>query len=144
MNASRLTASEIKEFLDLQPHPEEGGFYVETYRSAEEIRPDALPNRYAGKRAFGTGIYYLLTPDTFSAMHRLQSDEIFHFNLGDPVEMLRLHPDGSGEIVRLGTDLRRGEKPQVVVPRGGLAGIDFGAGRRVRPSGRDGCPGVRV
>lgn len=117
MNASRLTANEIKELLNLQPHPEEGGFYVETYRSTDEIHPDALPNRYAGKRMFGTGIYYLLTPDTFSAMHRLQSDEIFHFYLGDPVEMLRLHPDGSGEIVRLGTDLQRGEKPQVVVPR---------------------------
>ena len=58
---------------------------------------------------------YLLTPDAFSEMHRLRSDEVFHFYLGDPMEMLQLRPDGTGEVVMLGTDIVGGMRPQVVV-----------------------------
>ena len=65
----------------------EGGLYRETYRSDLQ-----WPNG----RAAGTAIYYLLAPDTFSALHRLASDEVFHFYLGDPVEMVQLDPQ-SGE-----------------------------------------------
>jgi predicted cupin superfamily sugar epimerase len=77
-----------------------------------------LPSRYKGVRLFGTAIYYLLTPETFSAMHRLPSDEIFHFYIGDPVEMLQLWPDGSIRVLILGSDILNGMQPQVVVPRG--------------------------
>ena len=87
---------QIKSLLNLTLHPEEGGYYVETYRSNERIPTEALPDRYDGPRSFTTAIYYLLTPDTFSAMHRLSTDEIFHFYVGDPIEMLQLFPDGSG------------------------------------------------
>src|SRR4030043_1480467 len=113
-----LTADQIITLLNLKPHPEEGGYFVETYRSAENILEGALPIRYKGARPFGTAIYYLLTPETFSAMHRLQSDEIFHFYLGDPVEMLQLFPDGSGKLFILGSDILNGMLPQVVVPQG--------------------------
>lgn len=113
-----LTADQIIFFLSLKPHPEEGGHFIETYRSLEIIPETALPGRYKGIRNFGTAIYYLLTPGTFSAIHRLQSDEIFHFYLGDPVEMLQLWPDGSGKVVILGPDILNGMQPQVVVPRG--------------------------
>jgi predicted cupin superfamily sugar epimerase len=112
------TADQIRISLNLKPHPEEGGYFIETYRSSETISQKALPSRYKGLRALGTAIYYLLTPETFSAMHRLQSDEIFHFYLGDPVEMLQLWPDGSGRVVILGSDILNGMQPQVVVPRG--------------------------
>src|ERR1041385_8561277 len=88
-----MTAEEIIALLKLKPHPKEGGFFAETWRADEAIPPGVLPPRYSGPRAIGTCIYYLLTPTTFSAMHRLQSDEIFHFYLGDPVEMLQLWPD---------------------------------------------------
>jgi hypothetical protein len=77
-----------------------------------------MDNRYAGPRHTSTAIYYLLEPGTFSEMHRLKSDEIFHFYAGDAVEMLQLHADGSGQIVRIGNRLAAGERPQVVVPRG--------------------------
>jgi predicted cupin superfamily sugar epimerase len=97
------------------PHPEEGGFFRETYRCDET--PSGVPPRYQGKRAFGTAIYYLLTPETFSHMHRLDSDEIFHFYAGDPVEQLILRPDGNADTVLLGTDLLAGQVPQHVVPR---------------------------
>lgn len=78
----------------------------------------ALPVRYGAARSFGTAIYYLLTPTTFSALHKLESDEIFHFYLGGAVQMLQLHPDGSGRTLTIGNDLAAGQKPQVVVPRG--------------------------
>ena len=113
-----LTADQIITLFNLKPHPEEGGYFMETYRSSETIPEKALPSRYGGVRSFGTGIYYLLTPETFSAMHRLQSDEIFHFYSGDPVEMAQLWPDGSGRVLILGSDFFNGMQPQVVVPRG--------------------------
>lgn len=113
-----INADQIISLFNLKPHPEEGGYFVETYRSLETIPESALPGRYKGVRNFGTAIYYLLTPATFSAIHRVQSDEIFHFYLGDPVEMLQLWPDGSGKVLILGSDILNGTQPQVIVPRG--------------------------
>ncbi len=107
-----MTADEIKTLLKLEPHPVEGGFFRRTYTSSGQLD---LPR---GKRAQGTAIYYLLEPDTFSEMHVLDSDEIFHFYLGDPVEMLQLHPDGSSSVLTLGPDLRAGPHVQLVVPAG--------------------------
>jgi len=112
-----MNAEEIIQLLGLQPHPEEGGYFVETYKCQEVIPRTALPHRYVSKRSYCTAIFYLLTPDTFSALHRLESDEIFHFHLGDPVTMLQLHPDGSTKVVTLGQDIRSGQQLQVVVPR---------------------------
>src|SRR5438876_1104235 len=97
-----MSAQELIDFLHLQPHPKEGGHFRETYRAGETIASAGLPARYGSARAHGTAIYYLLTPGTFSALHRLQSDEIFHFYLGDPVRMLQLGPDGKGHSVVLG------------------------------------------
>jgi predicted cupin superfamily sugar epimerase len=114
---SALTAGQIKELLHLVPHPCEGGWFVRTYESGEMLAPAALDARYNGPRRTGTAIYYLLEPDTFSEMHLLQSDEIFHFYLGDPVELVQLLPDGSGTITLLGNDLAAGQTPQAVVPR---------------------------
>ena len=132
-----LTADKIIALLNLKPHPEEGGYFVETYRSSETISEKALPSRYKGVRSFGTAIYYLLTPETFSTMHRLQSDEIFHFYLGDPVEMLQLWPDGSGRILILGTDIMNGMKPQVVIPKGVWQGARLLNGWKIRPLGHN-------
>jgi len=114
-----MTADEVKTLLGLQPHPREGGWYVRTWESAERIAPESLPDaRYAGARRTSTAIYYLLEPGTFSEMHSLASDEIFHHYLGGAVEMLMLLPDGSSERVVIGKDLAAGERPQQVVPRG--------------------------
>jgi predicted cupin superfamily sugar epimerase len=110
------TAQRLIETLQLQPHPKEGGFFRETYRSTDLLT--ALPGRYPSDRCAGTAIYYLLTPGTFSALHLLHSDEIFHFYTGDTVRMLQLHPDGRGEEIVLGSDVLAGQRPQVVVPYG--------------------------
>jgi predicted cupin superfamily sugar epimerase len=113
-----LSAEEIIELLDLRPLPREGGWYRETYRSDLHLPAATLAPRHPDGRDAATAIYYLLTPDTCSALHRLQSDEVFHFYLGDPVEMLQLDPAaGTGRVVVLGTDLLAGHRPQVVVPR---------------------------
>jgi predicted cupin superfamily sugar epimerase len=109
-----VTAEQVAALLDLEPHPTEGGFFRETYRSDGEFEPGGL---YRGVRAHSTAIYYLLTSETFSAMHRLPGDEVFHFYLGDPVEMLVLRPDGSGEVVVLGSDIEA-MTLQHVVPGG--------------------------
>ncbi len=114
----RPTAEELIAALHLQPHPMEGGFFRETYRSPEAFPATALPDRYGGPRSHNTAIYYFLTPTTFSALHRLRTDEVFHFYLGDPVRMLQLWPDGTSRTLLLGTDLLAGQQPQVVVPRG--------------------------
>lgn len=133
-----MTADEIITLLKLKPHPEEGGFFAETYRSDESIPKNVLPARYKEARTFGTAIYYLLKPNTISAMHRLQSDEVFHFYLGDPVEMLQLSPDGTGKIVILSADLHSGMQPQIVVPHG------VWQGSRLRPGGKFALLGCTV
>jgi uncharacterized protein len=115
MSSPNLTAADVKRLLNLEPHPREGGCFRRTYEADERI---ITAERYSSPRLTGTAIYYLLEPDTFSEMHRLQSDEIFHFYLGDPIEMLELHADGTGEIIRIGPDIVSGEVPQHVVRRG--------------------------
>ena len=103
-----MDADWIIKHLGLEPHPGEGGYFRETYRSPLIFHREAHGNDYGGDRSICTAIYYLLTKESFSAMHRLRTDEIFHFYLGDPVELLRLAPDGSGEVVGLGSDLVAG------------------------------------
>jgi len=114
-----VTATELKQLLGLTPHPREGGWFVQTYAASETIPPDAFADaRYSGPRRTSTAIYYLLEPETFSEMHRLRSDEIFHFYAGDAVEMLQLLPDGSGRALVIGNDFAAGQRPQVLVERG--------------------------
>ncbi|MEA3310443.1 MAG: cupin domain-containing protein [Chloroflexota bacterium] len=116
-----LKVAQIKKLLGLQPHPE-GGYFAPTYRSTITIPSTALSARYLSPRVCGTSIYYLLTTDSCSRLHRLKSDEIFHFYWGDPVEMLLLSPDGTGKKVYLGLDLLGGMRPQICVPHGSWQG----------------------
>lgn len=125
---SSWDAQAVIDHLGLIPHPEEGGYFRETYRAEETLA--AAPARYQGARSFATAIYYLLTPQTFSHMHRLESDEIFHFYAGDPVEQLLLHPDGRAETVTLGPDVFAGQQPQHLVP------AQAWQGARLAPGGR--------
>ncbi len=122
--------------LDLKPHPVEGGWFVETYRSDESFTSAA-----GVRRSLSTAIYYLLTPDSVSALHRLRGDEIFHFYLGDPVEMLQLRPDGGGRIITIGTDFGAGMRPQVVVPAGVWQGSRLAPGGRFALLGTTMAPG---
>ena len=112
-----MTADDVIHLLSLQPHPVEGGFFRETYRSTDTLPQTVLPS-HGGQRSVSTAIYYLLKPGHVSELHVLPGDEVFHFYLGSPVRMLQLWPDGSGMEVILGSDIVAGQVPQLVVPAG--------------------------
>jgi predicted cupin superfamily sugar epimerase len=101
----------------LLAHPE-GGYYKETYRSAENIPHAALAQRFSGPRSFSTAIYFLLLKELFSAFHRIQSDECWHFYEGASLHVHVLHHDGSYELIRLGRNSSEGEVYQAIVPAG--------------------------
>jgi predicted cupin superfamily sugar epimerase len=122
-----VNVDDIIRTLGLVPHTE-GGYFHEVYRSAETVGRGTLPERYEGDRHYGSSIFYLLTGDTFSAMHRLKTDEVFLFQLGDPVELLRLYPDGNGDVVTLGAAIDKGHMLQCVVPRGCWMGLSLASG----------------
>ena len=125
MDQNYLTVEQIIQALGLQPLPVEGGLYRQTYISDERIPAGALPERYEpAEKPFGTAIYYLLAghPNSFSSLHRLPTDEVYHFYLGDPVEMTLLLADGSSRQVVLGQDLLAGQQVQFVAPRGAWQG----------------------
>ena len=103
--------------LGLVPHPE-GGYFRETYRSAEVLETRHLPARFSGPRAHSTAIYFLLPGDQISALHRIKSDEIWHFYAGTTLTLTLIHPDGRLDTLRLGSEPERGEAFQAVVPEG--------------------------
>lgn len=111
------TVAELVEKFQLLPHPE-GGFYKETYRSPEMINQEALPQRFSGDRHFSTAIYFLLERGNFSAFHRIQSDECWHFYAGQTLHVHVIHPNGQYELLKLGDDLSKAESFQAVVPAG--------------------------
>ena len=115
-------AQELIERLDLVRHPE-GGWFRRTYRSSETVSALALPERFNGSRPFSTAIYYLLESGDISALHRIKSDEVWHFYAGSALRIHCLFPDGRYQELRLGADPTAREQFQVVVP----AGCWFGA-----------------
>jgi predicted cupin superfamily sugar epimerase len=136
-----ITADTVKTLLNLKPHPDEGGYFRETYSSPHILSKNILPEGYTEERSLATAIYYLLTPDTFSALHRLPTDELFHFYLGDPVEMLQLLPDGSGRTITLGQDITKNMHLQVVVKKGVWQGSRLCAGGQFALLGTTMSPG---
>lgn len=102
---------------ELLPHPE-GGYFKETYRSTGSIAADALPAEFGGERNYSTAIYFLLEQGNFSAFHRIQSDELWHFYTGGPLHVYVIDGAGALEIIRLGNNPANGEVFQAVVPAG--------------------------
>jgi len=107
--------------LRLAPHPE-GGWFVQTYRSAESVRDGQLPHRFEGDRVFSTAIYYLLEGKEFSAFHRIKSDEVWHFYAGGSLTLYVT--EGQGRLVqkKLGRDPEKGESFQAIVEAGSWFG----------------------
>jgi len=127
MSAGDDEIAAIVERFDLAPHPE-GGYFAETYRS----------ERSAGARSFSTAIYFLVTAASPSRMHRVASDEMWHFYRGDPLEMLQLGPPERSRVAIVGSDLAAGHSPQLLVPAGTWQGT------RVAPGGRYALVGATV
>lgn len=117
------TASFWIESLGLTPLPEEGGMYKEVYRAGESIPKSALPARFNGSRSYSTSIYYLLERPEFSAFHRLNQDELWHFYDGSTLLVHIIDPDGSYSCRRMGRRVDEGEVLQLAI----LAGCLFAA-----------------
>lgn len=103
--------------LDLKPHPE-GGYFKETYRSDGEISKDQLGKAFTGKRNYSTCIYFLLTSENFSAFHKINQDEIWHFYDGAPIQLHIISKNGSYSKHSIGNDIKNGELPQYIVEAG--------------------------
>jgi predicted cupin superfamily sugar epimerase len=116
------TVQALIQQLNLQPHPE-GGYFAETYRAAEAIPHGALPKRFTGDRSFSTAIYFLIPAGSRSSLHRIQSDETWHFYLGGPITLVQLSEDGVCQTITMGSDFLNGQYLQYTVP----AGCWFGA-----------------
>lgn len=125
--------------LGLSPHPE-GGYYRETYRDDLVLPASALPH-HGGARNASTAILFLLPAGSFSAFHRIASDELWHFHLGDPLVVHVLHPDGRREDIRIGSDVLAGERLQAAVPRGAVFGARVADGGRFSLVGCTVAPG---
>ncbi|MEY8215820.1 MAG: cupin domain-containing protein [Colwellia sp.] len=110
--------------LSLKPHPE-GGFFANTYTADEKILKNALPDRYSGDRSFSTGIYFLIGSENFSALHRLKSDEMWHFYDGESLTVHVFDENGKYSPIHLGRNIEKGEKLQAVVKAGDIFGASI-------------------
>ncbi|MFE9440729.1 cupin domain-containing protein [Streptomyces sp. NPDC006602] len=113
-----MTPDDLVAHYGLEPIPREGGLFRRTWAGPQ--LPDGRPQ--------GSAIVALLTADDFSALHRLPTDEIWHFYLGDPLELLLLAPDGTARTSVLGPDVLGGQHPQLTVPGGTWMGGRVAAG----------------
>lgn len=109
-----MTVDTLVKELDLLPHPE-GGFYKETYRSPLKLSPSCLSSNFTGERNIATGIYFLIEKGNFSALHKIKSDETWHFYFGDALEVIEI--DGAGNLKNtvIGPDILKGESFQYTV-----------------------------
>jgi predicted cupin superfamily sugar epimerase len=110
-----MNSKEIIDFFDLSKHPE-GGYYKETYRSKGEILSENLGTNFDGNRNYCTSIYFLLTSDKFSAFHKINQDEIWHFYTGTVLKLHLISPNGAYHFVLIGNNFLNGETPQFTVP----------------------------
>ncbi|MGW0942849.1 cupin domain-containing protein [Streptomyces sp. NPDC002623] len=115
---SPLTPEDLVAHYGLEPIPREGGLFRRTWAGPEG--PDGRPA--------GSAIVALLTAGDHSALHRLPTDEVWHFYLGDPLELLLLAPDGTSRTAVLGPDVLGGHQPQLTVPARTWMGARVAAG----------------
>jgi predicted cupin superfamily sugar epimerase len=107
-----MTADEIRSLLELEPNAT-CGFVRETYRAAEVIAPGGLPAPFADGRPLGSALYFMVTPAAPVKLHRIRNDQLYHYYVGDPLEVLLLR--GKGERIIVGPDLRAGNRVQLLI-----------------------------
>ncbi|MCF7952747.1 MAG: cupin domain-containing protein [Spirochaetales bacterium] len=120
---------QVKKILGLEPLEGEGGYFHRIYTGEASPVGEELPS---------TSIYYVITPDSFSTLHKLKHDEIWYFCMGDPSEQLLLHPDGRSAVLTMGTDLLQGQQLSSIVPAG------VWQGTRLLPGGNYAVFGVTM
>jgi hypothetical protein len=102
-----MTPAEIIQTLGLRPHPE-GGHYREMFRDDRKAGPSG--------RSASTAIYFLLQAGELSHWHRVDAAEIWHFYAGESLEIVVKTAGERRRHFVLGSDIVRGQRPQVVVP----------------------------
>jgi predicted cupin superfamily sugar epimerase len=120
--AARPAAAALIKYFHMEQIPQEGPWFTLTYRSADVLAANTLPERYVGARVVGSAIIGIVTRIDFSALHQVATDEIWHFYGGDPLQLLVLQPDGTSESVILGPDVLHGQHLQYMVPHGAWQG----------------------
>jgi predicted cupin superfamily sugar epimerase len=113
--ADELTADRIIALLQLEPNAT-CGFVRTTYLSAQSIAAGGLPPPFADARPMGSALYFLVTPGAPVRLHRIRNDQLYHYYLGDPLEVLLLHEDGTSAREVVGPDLAVGEQVQLLIP----------------------------
>ncbi|MDE0513780.1 MAG: cupin domain-containing protein [Gammaproteobacteria bacterium] len=139
----KLTAEALIRELGLEVLPLEGGHFRQTYKADETVAVPAPDLEHPLLKPRSTAIFYLLSadPDSFSALHKLPTDEIYHFYLGDPVELLLLRQDGESEVVTVGHDILNGQHIQFAVPAGVWQGSRLAPGGEFALMGTTMAPG---
>lgn len=110
-----MTYQDVERLLDLKPNATCGYVRV-TYLSTQRIAPGGLPAPFAAGRPMGSALYFMLTPQEPVKLHRIRNDQLYHYYLGDPIEVLLMLTDGTTQQHIVGPDLRAGQTPQLLIP----------------------------
>jgi predicted cupin superfamily sugar epimerase len=110
-----LTAGEISGLLELERHAT-CGFVRLTFTSKQIIPTDALPPPFADARPLGSALYFMVMRGAPVRLHRIRNDQLYHYYLGDPIEVILLHAGGSAARIVVGPDLRSGHRVQLLIP----------------------------
>ena len=135
------TADEILKALQLEPN-QTCGFVRNTYRSALDIAPGGLPAPFEAGRALGTALFFMMTPDAPVKLHRIMNDQLYHYYLGDPIEVRLMYVSGETERVVVGPDVLGGQRVQVFIPGGTFHTARIAGARRWFLGGSTEWPGV--
>ena len=110
-----MTYQDVERLLDLKPNATCGYVRV-TFMSTQRIAPGGLPAPFAAGRPMGSALYFMLTPQEPVKLHRIRNDQLYHYYLGDPIEVLMMLTDGTTQHHVVGPDLRAGQTPQLLIP----------------------------
>jgi predicted cupin superfamily sugar epimerase len=112
-----LSPEQIRDLLKLEPN-QTCGYVRLTYKSALSIAPGGLPAPFADGRPLGTALYFMMTPEEPVKLHRILNDQLYHYYLGDPIELLLLYESGKSDLVQVGPDIASGQSVQLFIPGG--------------------------
>src|ERR1044071_4037362 len=110
-----LAVDEILTLLNLEANAT-CGFVRLTFASSQSLQSGALPPPFTEARALGSALYFMVTPIAPVRLHRIRNDQLYHYYLGDPLELFLLHSNGKAERVIVGPDLRGGQRLQLLIP----------------------------
>jgi len=137
------TADEIRTLLKLESN-KTCGFARETYKSDLKIAPGGLPAPFADGRPLGTALYFMVTPEAPVKLHRIDNDQLYHYYLGDPIEVLLLRENGDSELVIVGPNIVGGQLVQLFIPGNTFHTARITGNRRWFLGGSTEWPGVVV